>query len=474
MTDSKKLAAVKGEVESPVKKDKTLDLIEDKDDFIHRFRTLYNSEIFSDIVLVVGDTRFYAHKILLVTASEVFEAMLSEARWQESSQNEVCLTEDEDCVSVFPDFLKYIYCGSVELTTSMVHKLLILADKYGIHVLHKTCVEYMSRHIVTSPDTNRTLTWYHYAKITNGQHLQEKCLAFILSNFSIIQKAPDWLDLTPSVMVEFLQSSEMVVESEFQLWMEVQRWIKAVEDPDIVLEKLKAVLPHMRFSMMTPADLLKMENSDLYNEHTELFGNRLMRAYRGHSLHSSDLMSHTREEPYRNYYHKLYSICDDLKLRNYIETPKTESQLVASMVVPIHLKPFPVQIKDDDSLSFDVAFYPQGFYQAHPLYGMYMSRQSDETVLNVSRICTSSQHIVDVDITFVIYAYRDNMKYIAHSRTVSHQFSNKSRHGKVENVISVENLKSKKSPYLVGKSFESKIFLKIQNIQLEEKKEKKE
>ncbi|XP_060072036.1 BTB/POZ domain-containing protein 17-like [Ylistrum balloti] len=472
MSETKKHGGVKGEVESPVKKDKTLAVIEDKDDFIHRFRTLYNSEIFSDIVLVVGDQRFYAHKIMLVTASEVFEAMLSEARWQESNQNEVCLTEDEECVSVFPDFLKYIYSGSVELTTSMVHKLLILADKYGIHVLHKTCVEYMSRHIVTSPDTNRTLTWYHYAKITNGQHLQEKCLAFILSNFSIIQQAPDWLDLSASVMVEFLQSSEIVVESEYQLWVEVERWIKAVEDPDIVLEKLKAVLPHMRFTMMAPSDLLKIETSDIYNEYTELFGNRLMKAYRGHSLHTSDLMGHTREEPYRNYYHKLYGIGDDLKLRNYIETPKTESHLVTTMLVPIHLKPFPVQSREDDSLSFDVAFYPQGFYQAHPLYGMYMSRQNDDTVLNVSRSSTSSQHVVDVDITLVIYAYRDNMKYTAHSCRVSHQFSSKSRHCKVENVIPVENLKSKKSPYLVGKHFEAKIFLKIQNIQLEEKEKK--
>ncbi|XP_033740997.1 BTB/POZ domain-containing protein 17-like [Pecten maximus] len=472
MADTKKLGTAKREEDSQAKKDKTLALIEDKDDFIHRFRTLYNSEIFSDIVLVVGDNRFYAHKIMLVTASEVFEAMLSEARWQESNQTEVCLTEDEECVSVFPDFLKYIYSGSVELTTSMVHKLLILADKYGIHVLHKTCVEYMSRHIVTSPDTNRTLTWYHYAKVTNGQHLQEKCLAFILSNFSIIQKAPDWLDLTVSVMVEFLQSSEIVVEGEYQLWMEVERWIKAVQDPDIVLEKLKAVLPHMRFTMMAPADLLKVENSDLYNDYTELFGNRLMKAYRGHSLHTSDLMSHTREEPYRNYHHKLYRICDELKLRSYMDTPKTESQLVTSMLVPIHLKPFPIEVGDGSIVSFDVAFYPQGFYQAHPLYGMYMSRQNDNTVLNVSRTCSSSQHIVDLDVTLVIYAYRENMKYIAHSCRISHQFNNKSRHCKVENVIPVEHFKSKKSPYLVGKNFEAKIFLKIQNIQLDEKEKK--
>lgn len=328
----------------------------------------------------------------------------------------------------------------------------------------------MARHIVTSPDTNRTLTWYHYAKITNGQHLQERCLQFILSNFSIIQQAPDWLDLTPAVMLEFLQSSDIVVESEFSLWTEVVKWITIVEEPEKITEKLKAILPHMRFSMMTPADLLNIENSLIYNNHTELFGNRLMNAYRCHSLHTSDLMSHTREEPYRNYCHKIYGISEEMKLPNYSDTPKTESQLLTNMVIPFHLKTFPVQLRDDESLTFDVTFYPHGFYQAHPLYGMYMSRQSDDTILKVSRMCTMFPHTVDVNIAMVIYAYRDNMKYIAHSCSTIHQFSNESRHCKIESVIPIENLKSKKSPYLVGRDFEAKVFLKIQKITEEKKK----
>lgn len=71
MADNKTSTAANDDEQ--VKKDSTLEIIEDKDDFVHRFRTLYNSEIFSDIVLRVGENRFYAHKILLITASEVFE-----------------------------------------------------------------------------------------------------------------------------------------------------------------------------------------------------------------------------------------------------------------------------------------------------------------------------------------------------------------------------------------------------------------
>ena len=41
--------------------------------FVERFAMLYNSEVFSDIILRVGDERFFAHKFMLITCSEVFE-----------------------------------------------------------------------------------------------------------------------------------------------------------------------------------------------------------------------------------------------------------------------------------------------------------------------------------------------------------------------------------------------------------------
>ena len=41
--------------------------------FTARLAMLYNNAKFSDVTLIVGGKRFYAHKLLLANASDVFE-----------------------------------------------------------------------------------------------------------------------------------------------------------------------------------------------------------------------------------------------------------------------------------------------------------------------------------------------------------------------------------------------------------------
>ena len=49
------------------------EVIKDEDSLVQRLQALYNSELFSDIVLRIGDYRYHAHKFMLITSSEVFE-----------------------------------------------------------------------------------------------------------------------------------------------------------------------------------------------------------------------------------------------------------------------------------------------------------------------------------------------------------------------------------------------------------------
>lgn len=106
MTDKKTKILGCGDAGPSVNQNQSKETIDDKEHFITRFGALYDNEMFSDIVLKVGDTSYHAHKIMLVTASEVFEAMLSEDRWKESTEAVVCLTEEECCIPVFSDFFK--------------------------------------------------------------------------------------------------------------------------------------------------------------------------------------------------------------------------------------------------------------------------------------------------------------------------------------------------------------------------------
>ena len=60
-------------VDAPSNPNPSLERVQNDKNFVERFAMLYNSEIFSDIILRVGDERFFAHKFMLITCSEVFE-----------------------------------------------------------------------------------------------------------------------------------------------------------------------------------------------------------------------------------------------------------------------------------------------------------------------------------------------------------------------------------------------------------------
>lgn len=60
----------------------------------------------SDIVLVVGEHRYPAHRVILCASSEVFHVMLLNPEWNECRKNVIELKEEP--------YGKYIYLSSTK------------------------------------------------------------------------------------------------------------------------------------------------------------------------------------------------------------------------------------------------------------------------------------------------------------------------------------------------------------------------
>ena len=101
---------------------------------------LFNKPELSDIKLIVGDQKYYAHRLILCSASDVFGKMLG-TNWLESTQKELVLQEEEECVKVFDRFLYFFYSGSIIISDSYVIPLYMLADKYNVTQLYGECVK---------------------------------------------------------------------------------------------------------------------------------------------------------------------------------------------------------------------------------------------------------------------------------------------------------------------------------------------
>ena len=60
---------------------------------INKMATLYAEKVMSDIILVVGNAEYPSHKLILCASSDVFQIMLHDSNWSESSQKRIILGE---------------------------------------------------------------------------------------------------------------------------------------------------------------------------------------------------------------------------------------------------------------------------------------------------------------------------------------------------------------------------------------------
>lgn len=78
---------------------------------------LYRNEAFSDVILVVQNTRFPAHRAILAARSEYFRALFYGGLAESSSP--VVYLNDINVVA-FKNILQYIYTGQMKLTKPKV------------------------------------------------------------------------------------------------------------------------------------------------------------------------------------------------------------------------------------------------------------------------------------------------------------------------------------------------------------------
>ena len=143
---------------------------------INKMATLYAEKIMSDITLVVGNAEFPAHKLILCASSDVFQIMLHDSHWSESSEKKVTLGETPSCSAVFEDFLKYLYTGRIHLSFATVVPIVSLADKYNVKDLLKLGLDYMERNVSLACKKNQVIL---LSKIERYRVIKNDCISIL-------------------------------------------------------------------------------------------------------------------------------------------------------------------------------------------------------------------------------------------------------------------------------------------------------
>lgn len=144
-----------------------------------------NNPDMSDVTFIVEGQPFYAHKIVLVTASKRFKSLLSEARNSDGvgGGSKLPSIEISDIkYNIFKLVMEYLYHGNadqLQIASKDILELLAAASFFSVDGLVLYCSRLCSQKL--TPET--ALTIYRHARLYNSPSLISYCHAYFLINF---------------------------------------------------------------------------------------------------------------------------------------------------------------------------------------------------------------------------------------------------------------------------------------------------
>ncbi|KAM4617295.1 ankyrin repeat and BTB/POZ domain-containing protein 2 [Discoglossus pictus] len=139
-----------------------------------------NNREMSDVTFLVEGKMFYAHKVLLVTASNRFKSLMTNKAEQEDSDHKTIEISDVK-YNVFQMLMQYLYYGgteSIQVPTAAILELLAAASQFQLDALQRHC-EIICSQIINS---DNCVSIYKYAKVHEAPELARFCEGFFLKN----------------------------------------------------------------------------------------------------------------------------------------------------------------------------------------------------------------------------------------------------------------------------------------------------
>lgn len=231
--------------------------LKDENNFIRNVSQFFNQKDISDVVLKVGEKKFFGHKFVLAKSSEVFRTILYD---KQVGLPEIDLEMSEECQLHFEPFLRFLYTAEVQICVNSAVGILCLADKYSVMSLKTLCTRYMVDN-TQSPKVQNALNWYSWAKALHMEDLIDSCTKTISWNMEQLFTLNEWLEMDIDFVADILGNPQLVVSNEFTLYQAVERWLLSDSHLTNLDENSKKLLPLVRFPQMMVQQVYKVTTS---------------------------------------------------------------------------------------------------------------------------------------------------------------------------------------------------------------------
>ena len=212
------------------------------------FGSLYMSEEYADINLIVENNIIPGHRVILAARSNYFKALLF-GGLKESHESTIKLKSTS--FVPFKYILNYIYFGKLSLKSlkeDIIIEILGLSNKYGFKELEDSLSDYMKETL----NVKNVCSVYEAAKLYGLDSLSKVCSTFIDRNAIEIMQLESFTSLSFSTLQEMISRDSFCAE-EIKIFKAIKEWIKYNPTADS-----EEIISCIRLPLITIKDLLNV------------------------------------------------------------------------------------------------------------------------------------------------------------------------------------------------------------------------
>lgn len=194
-----------------------------------------------DVIIDAEGSSFPVHKVVLSSCSPYFRAMFC-GDMEESKMSRVAIKKiSSEAMKIVLD---YCYTGEIDITEDNVQDLLPAASLLQLEFVRDSCCEFL-KHQLCSTNCLGVLSFAH----THDCHeLKDAAHNYAKHHYLDILESEEFLDQNVEDLVELLQSEELNIKNESQVYDSVIRWVK--HDLPNRKDKLHHLLEHVRLPLI--------------------------------------------------------------------------------------------------------------------------------------------------------------------------------------------------------------------------------
>ncbi|XP_075227161.1 kelch-like protein 5 [Lycorma delicatula] len=172
----------------------------------------------TDVVLIAGNRRVPAHRLVLCAGSEYFSAMFT-SDLREATQNEVVLHNvDGDALW---SLVHYCYTGRIELREETVETLLSTACLLQLQEVVSACCAFLKKQLHPSNCIGISL----FAETLGCMGLHNAAHSYIMDHFMKVIRNQEFLLLSLEEVTKLLASDDLNVPSEEAMFSALMLWL---------------------------------------------------------------------------------------------------------------------------------------------------------------------------------------------------------------------------------------------------------